>query len=472
MELTGTNTFENLMKTTTTNKANDTFSVERLKTRTKGDKRNYKFFKNNLSKIKNGKMPSNFNSINKVYFNTISNGEQIQTNLKEFKMFRCESFPKKEHNFFSEKMPYIPDKERKKSEDNFIYLIKELIKSKQLQYSQNSTKALSDKNINLFNDLNNFCKKSRKDPFKPKGYNFYEFSRKNPSLSNDETINYSTVLQRVKDYDNDKNLPNLVLDKFINKGHVKNCNKLLKFSKCNSLSDFENNEKTNNNTKIINTDNYSNKMRDINFSNNNRYLNTVQDSNFHNQIYNNKISHFNTLEPTESLSNNYRTSILQKIFNDKNRIFNGIYKLNLKNNEYSKSDVFNSNKEYDSQTKKSEKYLYKKNSFKINNNLLFPKKTDINEVGWSPKDKTKTRSRISCSSVAFNILSPSLRNFSPTKKEIDKLNNYNFFKTPLISEFKNITKPGISDLRKEYLKQLDNDKNSFHKKIFVFNTKY
>ena len=44
-------------------------------------------------------------------------------------------------------------------------------------------------------------------------------------------------------------------------------------------------------------------------------------------------------------------------------------------------------------------------------------KTQINEVGWSPKEETN-KSRIGCLSVAFNILSPDLENFAPIKKRI------------------------------------------------------
>ena len=36
------------------------------------------------------------------------------------------------------------------------------------------------------------------------------------------------------------------------------------------------------------------------------------------------------------------------------------------------------------------------------------KKTQINEVGWSPKEETN-KSRIGFSNVAFNILSPNLK---------------------------------------------------------------
>lgn len=455
MELTDTNTIKNSSQINNI-KNQETFSVERLKTRTKGDKRNYKFFNNNFPSLKKEKTFLNIDNINKNHFNTISNDSQIPTNLKEFKMFRCASLSKKSNYFLSEKMPYIPDKERKKSEQNFICLIKELIKSQQLYYSKNFTKDLKERSNNLSNDFRDFCKKSRNDPFKPKGYNFYEFSRINPSLSNDEVINYADVQQKVKDYNYNKNFSNKKLDKFINKGYKSSYNSISKLNKFNNLTDFENNKKTNN--KIINTDNNLNKTKSISFSfNNNRYLNTIQDNNFYNQKYNrNKIFNFKTLDPTEKNFNNLKNDFLQKISIGKN-------KLNLKHNEYSKSDVFNLNKEDDRQKKTSEEYSYKKNYFKVNNKLSFPEKTNINSVGWTPKDKIKFRSRIGCPSVPFNILSPSLRDYSPMKKEIDKLNNYKFFKAPLISGFKNLTKLGNRDLKQEYLEQLNKDANGFHK---------
>ena len=90
------------------------------------------------------------------------------------------------------------------------------------------------------------------------------------------------------------------------------------------------------------------------------------------------------------------------------------------------------------------------------------KKTNINEVGWSPNN-SKIHSRISISSVAFNILCPNLKNISPMKKDIDILNNNNVYKSNLMSEFIDMCKPGDSELRKEYKDKLNANKNIFHR---------
>ena len=73
------------------------------------------------------------------------------------------------------------------------------------------------------------------------------------------------------------------------------------------------------------------------------------------------------------------------------------------------------------------------------------KKTNINNVGWFPKE-LKNKSRISVSSVGFNILCPDIKNISPTKKDIDTLNKNNTYKANLMSEFVDKCKPGDTEL--------------------------
>ena len=105
--------------------------------------------------------------------------------------------------------------------------------------------------------------------------------------------------------------------------------------------------------------------------------------------------------------------------------------------DYRKSDIFNLINDDLSKNKSSEKYLFKKNYMPqiIEND----KKTSIIRVGWSPKS-TRNKSRIGVSSVSFNILNPEVKSISPIKKEIDSMNNNNFEKPPLMSEYINMIK--------------------------------
>ena len=134
-----------------------------------------------------------------------------------------------------------------------------------------------------------------------------------------------------------------------------------------------------------------------------------------------------------------------------------------KQKDYHKSDIFYLVNDDLSKEKTSEKYLFKPNYSprKLENE----KKSNINEVGWSPK-LDKNKSRIGCSSVAFNIINPSLKCLSPIKKEIDSLNNNNFEKPPLISDYINMCKPGDTGLRKDFTEQLEENKNIFHRKNY------
>ena len=93
------------------------------------------------------------------------------------------------------------------------------------------------------------------------------------------------------------------------------------------------------------------------------------------------------------------------------------------------------------------------------------KKTSIIKVGWIPNFQSN-KSRIGCSSVAFNIISPGLKNTSPMKKDIDLLNKNNFEKPPLMSEYVDISKPGVTPTRPDYYDKLNENKNVFHKKNY------
>ena len=422
-----------------TTRPKETFSVERLKTRTKADKRKHRFLINKLSIEKPEKTGLKADNNNPNYFNTISNEKETghYPNLKKMKMFRSESLSRKK-DFLRDRMPYIPERELKKSEENFICLVKELIRSKQ----QNNVISMLNKQQNAKNSFNEFCENSRRDPYKPIGYNYYEFSRIHPDLSNDEDNNYVTILQKLKSkVDNEKedyNKTNNTLNNFSNRNLKNSFNRLIKLSKGSNL--FKDNTKDENKP---NNDNTFNAIAQLNHSSepvNNRYNNkTINIFSDRNQQVN-----------------------LPKIIIDKN-IQKTIFDSNNMKNDYSKSDIFNLSNDNDWQKKTGEKYLYKNNYFNFNKNAH---KTNINKIGWNPKDNNKNRSRIGCPSVGFNILNPSLRSISPTKMELDKLNNNQYYKTPIISEYVNISKPGENEIRKEYIEQLQQNKNIFHKKDF------
>ena len=91
-------------------------------------------------------------------------------------------------------MPYIPSKEKQKAELNFIQLIKSLMNSKTI----NSNKANSKQNL-IFE-----AKTSNEDPYKPKGYNFFRYSREHPELINDNK-QYMQILQDINKKEENEN---------------------------------------------------------------------------------------------------------------------------------------------------------------------------------------------------------------------------------------------------------------------------
>ena len=311
-------------------------------------------------------------------------------------------------------LPYIPNKDRQKAEDNFIDLIKAIVDSR-------NSKQKFVQNISVKNNEN--------ERYRPRGYGYFEFIREHPVIIKDLDQNaYSKII-----HDINKNIDNKKEDKKENNA-VKN-----EDIKENTLS------KKNNLTEA------------------NLFENKVQY--FQTQINNNN----------ERLKNNIlNKSILKIQINDNNK-----EKIILENNsqnylpiisesktkpkDYHKSDIFYLINDSLSKEKTSEKYLFKPNYSprKLENE----KKTNINEVGWTPKLE-KNKSRIGCSSVAFNIINPSLQCLSPMKKDIDKINKNNFEKAPLISDYIDMCKPGDTGLRKDFSDLLEENKNAFHRKNY------
>ena len=416
----------------------DAMIIERLKTRNYPDKVAYNIFKKGVTLKKPEIVSLKRDNSNTNYCNTASNGNEIDRNfyLRQLKTLRCESLPKKTL-YMTDKMPYIPDKIRQKSEQNFITLVKELVKTKQ----QNSVKNTLKNQKNAKSDLSEICENSRTDPYKPIGYNYFVLSRIHPELSSNKSKNYDTIQQKLKiELDNESN------------NYYKFNNKLSTFLNRNVKNDYNHSIKLN---KIINLS--KDNLKDENKSNNENTFNIAAESYRSSESNNN-----NRYNNTDDNSNkNQQLNDLPKISLDKNKCNNTIFNSNNKKSVFFKSDIFNISEDW--QKKVGEKYLNNKNYFNYKRSLP---KTNIVEVGWYPKDNKKNRSRIGCTSVEFNILNPSLRSNSSTQKEIDKLNNNHFFKTPLISEYVNIAKPGDNGIRKEYLEQLRQNRNVFHRRKF------
>ena len=387
------------------------FSPEKLRSRIKLDNRQYE--------IINSMRKNNSRSHKDHYIISQNTGRKINVS-------NSTNIPVNKSNFLlKDKMPYIPNKERQKAESNFISLIKALANSK------------NNKNVND----KNYFRKQKIIPYKPKGYNCYEYIRMNPIIINEDEENiYSKIVndlhkkgQNNNSYNNQSNENDKIFD---------NTYKNLKIE---NISTDENKNKRLNNPLI---------------SKSYKYLNTISSHNFSFDY--------------EDLSKSDRIN-LQTFDNDNNINFNNLLpiikdksnnpKLNshTKQKDYKKSDIFYLINDDLSKNKSSEKYLFKKNYMPPK--IEKKQKTNINEVGWSPKSQ-RNKSRIGCSSVAFNILSPSLKSFSPLKKDIDLLNKNNFEKAPLMSEYIDMCKPGEINLRQEFTDKFNENKNVFHKKNF------
>ena len=383
----------------------NTFSTERLQSRSKLDKRHYRII--NSVKKYNEKSHKNYNSINinnPVKIINISHSSSISdNNINEV---------------LKDQMPYIPNKERQKSESNFINLINALINSKKKIINENNI--INDNQTNI--------------PYRPKGYNYYEYIRMHPFIINEDEDNiYSKIvfdLQKKKETDKCNNNSNIIQPN-------KSQKILNKLSKSNSIK-----------LNICPTEGNEPRLNPSILSKSYKYLNTI--NNNINIKYDNDISkNDKIIHKTIDYDNNENKNILPPIINSKK--------------DYKQSDIFYLINNNLSKNKSSEKYLFKENY--LPPKIEIDKKTGINDIGWSPKGQ-KNKSRIGCSSVAFNILSPSLKNFSPMKKDIDLLNKNSFEKAPLMSEYADICKPGDTNLRQDFSDKLNENKNIFHKKNY------
>ena len=356
--------------------------------------------------------------------------------------------PKIKEIFNKDELPYIPSKERQKGETNFIRLIKSLMDT-----SQNKNK----KNIKNDNYIN--TKTIIEDPYKPKGYNYYKYSREHPGLINDSK-GYIKIVQELSKKDDKK--------------ENKNNERCLSY---NNGYDNQFNEITLNNLKKVNTiklnDSLDNNIKPIPISKSySRYANTNGNNLLHSNLDNTiKISRIIKNESSNNMDINQdsRINTIKSLPIISPRELKNINKIkinenfrNLRKIDYNRSDIFNLKNEDFLNVKRNGKNIFKINCIPSNNYI--DKKTSINEVGWSPKLNTK--SRISVSSVSFNILCPNFKNISPTKKDIDIINNNNSFKSNLMSEFVDMCKPGDSELRKEYQDKLNANKNIFHRKNY------
>ena len=312
-------------------------------------------------------------------------------------------------------LPYIPNKERQKAEDNFIDLIKAIVNSR------NSQKNIVQNTISVKNNEN--------ERYRPRGYGYFEYIREHPVIIKDLDQNaYSKII-----HDIDKKADNKI--DYEKQGQtLKNKRKEITLDKKNNLTEVD--LFSNNNLHYFQTqvNNHIEKPKNIGLNKSNLKI-KINDNN----------------KEKISLENNNRNFL--PVISEKT----------LKQKDYHKSDIFYLVNDDLSKGKTSEQYLFKPNYSprKLEND----KKSNINEVGWSPK-LDKNKSRIGCSSVAFNIINPSLKCLSPIKKEIDSLNNNNFEKPPLISDYFNMCKPGDTGLRKDFNEQFEENKNIFHRKNY------
>jgi hypothetical protein len=419
------------------------FPNKPIKFNSKSSSKNYKTKNNSKYDIKKYKILNSFINRN-IKFKFKKPKEK-----KEYNTLNTTPPKSKEILFSKNDMPYIPSKERQKGEANFIQLIKILMNSKQ----KNSNKSNNKQNI-LFNKNT-----SIEDPYKPKGYNYYRYSREHPDLIYDNKTYIKTIQESYNEkgnqekkfnerclsysnieynYDDDKynnkislnKLNNIKLDNNIETNNVK----VMPTSKSCTRYAY-----TINDNNILNSNNNFNSFSDrINIKTNDNNKDNKNDSN--NEIMN-SLPIINSTEIRNSFQN-YKINKINK-------------KKYLTKKDYRQSDIFNLKK-----NSYSENYLFNNNCISLKNYV--DRKTSINEVGWSPRISNNI-SRISVSSVAFNILSPDLKNISPMKKDIDLLNNNNNYKSNLMSEFVDMCKPGDTELRKEYKDKLNANRNIFHR---------
>lgn len=376
--------------------------------------------------------------------------------------------------YIKDDMPYIPSIEKQKSEINFINLVKALSKSSSKDKSNNDSKE------NILN-----INKSVEDPYKPRGYNYFSYSRKHPELILDNK-NYLKIIydlnlksdnnsNKVNDKNNENNngrylsTKNEINREYINKYNNDNHN-----DKISLIRTIKSNNQLENKDKVMPI---SKSCEKYIYTLNNNYYDKIDNNHesFKNKRkYNSIYTNNDNLESynKRNRNNNNETSIFPLIHSEnfensnptQNYVSNKINGIKfLTNNDYTKSDIFNLKDDNLSKIKTSEQYLYKINYKPMSIDLQ--KKTNINNVGWFPKE-LKNQSRISVSSVGFNILCPDIKNISPTKKDIDTLNKNNTYKANLMSEFVDKCKPGDTELRKDYTNTLNQNKNIFHRKNY------
>lgn len=426
----------------------------------------------------------------KLMIKSLSNSNTAKSNsnydLKRYKMLnhinKKIKFKKLSHIFNTVKsrqddikyikddMPYIPSIEKQKSELNFINLVKALSKSSSTERDN------SDSKENIFNN-----KKSIEDPYKPRGYNYFRYSREHPELILDNK-NYLKIIYdlNLKDGNNVKNSHDKINDND-NERYISHKNKIN-----NEYTYKYSGDNYNDKISLIRTKKPNNQLESkekiIPISKScEKYIYTLNNNYNDKKDYNNAnledkrkyISiNINNIDAHKSNNNNNETSIFPLIHTEnlgnsnstQNCVSNKINGIKfLSNSDYTKSDIFNLKEDNLSKIKTSEQYLYKKNYKPLSIDLQ--KKTNISNVGWFPKE-LKNQSRISVSSVGFNILCPDLKNISPTKKDIDTLNKNNTYKANLMSEFIDKCKPGDTELRKDYKNILNQNKNIFHRKNY------
>ena len=429
--------------------------------KSKFSSKNNKSQKSTKFDIKKYKILNNFMN-KRVKFTKVKDIKEINT---------INTIPPKQKNnlYYKNDMPYIPSKEKQKSELNFIQLIKSLMNSNQHNINKSNSKQQIFLNSKTSND----------DPYKPRGYNYYRYSREHPELINDNK-KFMKIVNELNKKEEKENLTEKerclsynnidVENKYINNFDNDNekINKMsLKIKKLNSNIKLDNKFETNNlkilpycksYSKYAHTINDNNLLNSKNLFNNNENFQADRinlNRNFNNvgndDINNSKLNKFpliNSDQKENSLINCRQSKINKiKVFSKK---------------DYNKSDIFHL-KDDDFQNNQSKKILYKINYAPLKN--ISEKKTSFNEVGWSPNNK-KVHSRISISSVAFNILCPNLKSTSPMKKDVDLLNNNNVYKSNLMSEFVDMSKPGDTELRKEFQDKLKNNQNVFHRKNY------
>ena len=385
----------------------NSFTKERLKTRSKLDKRIYKI---NISKENSPYIKNDFKTIDSYSQRKrkIINSHNISNDIK--------------NKIKNDKMSYIPDFERRKAESNFIKLINALINTRK-----------KDNNITKYKKY--FEDNKKQIPYKPKGYKHYEYIREHPVIINDDDNNiYSKVINDLKrDIEIDDPYNNEM-----NKSYKSlNINKLTKGRSILNSPSLEDKNKSKKKLAPIIKNNYEN-------------LHTINTDKKNNDIFkSDRINHISIDCDDVAKSNKLLSNVDNNIYD----------KINIQK-DYKQSDIFNLINDNLSKNKSSEKYLFNKN--------YYPQtieKTSINDIGWSPKGQNY-KSRINCSSVPFNILSPNLRSITQIKKDIDVLNHNNFDKIHLMSEFIDMCKPGEINLREEFNDKLNENKNIFHKKNY------